>query len=90
MPCFLFYPTLVPARFFLLTSYKAIPALFEVLVARLFLLLLRLTQPILFRRVGFLRRWVLLIFLMARTFDPSLQLATHKLQNSRKQHQSIK
>jgi hypothetical protein len=56
MPCFLFYPTLIPSHFFLLTSYEAITAHLWVLISRLFLLVLRLTHPLLFRQVGFLHR----------------------------------
>ena len=48
LPCFL------PA-FFLLTSHEAIPAHLWELFSRLFLLAWRLTHPMLFRRVGFLR-----------------------------------
>ncbi|MGD8406107.1 MAG: hypothetical protein PVJ21_20795, partial [Anaerolineales bacterium] len=63
MPCFLFYPTLVPTRFFLLTSYAAFATHLWELDPRLFLLVSRLTHPLLFRQVGFLHRWVSKIFL---------------------------
>jgi hypothetical protein len=64
MPCFLFYPTLIPSHFFLLTSYEAITAHLWVLISRLFLLALRLTHPLLFRQVGFLHRCCLLEWLV--------------------------
>ena len=56
LPCFL--PVL-----FLLTSYEAIPARLAELAARLLLLVLRLTHPMPFHRVGFLRGWVTTVFL---------------------------
>jgi hypothetical protein len=56
MPCFLFYPTLLPFLFFLLTSHQAIIAHLWELVARLFLPVLYLTHLLPFRQVGFLHR----------------------------------
>jgi hypothetical protein len=57
MPCFSFYPILLPSRFFV-TSYEAIPAHLWELVARLFLPVLRLSHLIPFCQVGFLRRCI--------------------------------
>ena len=56
MPAFLFYPTLLPSRFFLLTCHAAITTHLWELFSRLFLPVLRLSPLFLVHQVGFLHR----------------------------------